>query len=197
MFYPVNKKEAKKQYNLDLKTRYIIYIGRLEKEKDVNFLIKSFHVATRQEDDLRLLLVGDGSGMKQLTQLVEDLGLKNKVVFLGNIAYTSVPIVINCADLLVLASVYEGSPTVVREALSCGVPVLTTDAGDVRKFINDSRLGSISGKDESSFGAAMVDMLGNQELLNAALYRQTLAKKLFSVEIMCQKTIEVYKKVLS
>ena len=54
---------------------------------------------------------------------------------LGGVRHDDVPLWINAADAVVLTSVYEGSPNVVKETLACNVPLVSVDVGDVRERI--------------------------------------------------------------
>jgi len=69
--------------------------------------------------------------------------LSNNQIFLGEINPLLIPEIINCADVLVLTSHIEGSPNVVRESIACGVPVVTTDVGDVKTVITSEKLGLV------------------------------------------------------
>ena len=57
------------------------------------------------------------------------------VNFWGEISNEEIPKLLNCADVFVFASLYEGSPTVIKEALACNIPVVSVDVGDVRSVI--------------------------------------------------------------
>ena len=64
------------------------------------------------------------------------LGIKTELHQLRGIANTLVPVWLNASDVLLLTSLHEGSPTVVKEALACNVPVISVDVGDVRERIS-------------------------------------------------------------
>jgi teichuronic acid biosynthesis glycosyltransferase TuaC len=63
------------------------------------------------------------------------LGTRAEIHFLAGIPNQDVPVWLNAADALLLTSLHEGSPTVVKEALACNVPVVSVDVGDVRERI--------------------------------------------------------------
>ena len=134
----------------------------LEIEKDLGFLIDSFRIALRQVPNARLVFVGDGKERRQLETMARDL-LPQKALFMGAQRPDAMPEILNCADVLALCSLYEGSPTIVKEALACGVPVVTTPVGDVAKVIRNNLVGRIVPKDTEQYSRAIVECLCNED----------------------------------
>lgn len=97
-----------------------VTVGRLHPQKNHKLLIK-----VMQGLDAKLYIIGDGILKKELSSMVVNLGLQDKVIFLGvkknPFKYLSK------ADCFVFSSNYEGFPNVILEALSCGLPVISTD----------------------------------------------------------------------
>jgi len=109
-----------------LKTREptIIAVGRLEPQKDFSTLLKAF-AKVRQHISCRLLLLGEGSERNNLEKLINELKLREAVLMPGFVQ-NPYPYMAK-ASMLVLSSRYEGFPTVILEALSLGLPVVSTD----------------------------------------------------------------------
>jgi glycosyltransferase involved in cell wall biosynthesis len=143
--------------------KVVMFVGRLEIEKDLGFLIESFRIVSRQLPTARLVLVGDGRDRRRLEDLAKDL-TPQKVLFMGAQRPDCVPEILNCSDVLTLCSLYEGSPTTVKEALACGVPVVTTRVGDVAQVIRDGVVGRIVPKDTADYSRAIVDVLSNEDV---------------------------------
>ena len=57
--------------------------------------------------------------------------------YLRRVPYNQVPVWLNASDVLLLTSLHEGSPTIIKEALACNVPVVSVDVGDVRERIKE------------------------------------------------------------
>ena len=142
LFKPINKQKMREFYGFSNNEKIILYVGRMEKEKGLDILLKSLKKLENEIANLKLVLVGDGRERKKLENLSRDLKLKN-VMFMNSLEHDKIPEIMNCADVFVLCSLYEGMPTVVLEALACGVPVVSTDVGDVYKVVKDGVTGYI------------------------------------------------------
>jgi len=142
--------------------RIVMFVGRLEMEKDLGFLIDSFRTVLGQVPDARLVLVGDGKERGRLEDMARGL-IPERVLFMGAQKPDSIPEILNCADVSVLCSLFEGSPTTVRESLACGVPVVTAPAGDAAQIITNNLIGRIVPKDVNQFSAAIVEFLSRND----------------------------------
>lgn len=103
--------------------RYILGVGRLHPQKGFDRLIKTFSRMT--SDDLSLVIIGEGSEQEKLKVLTATLGLKNRVIFPGNVRDLSGWY--RNAMCFVLSSHYEGWPNVMMEAMSYQCPVISFD----------------------------------------------------------------------
>ena len=115
----------------------IVYVGRLEKVKNVATLIQAF--AKIQNNNSTLTIVGDGRERMALENLVRDLKIENRATFTG---FKAEPSQFLCsADLYVLPSYSEGFGIAAVEAMFLKVPVLGTHVGGVPEFINHGENG--------------------------------------------------------
>lgn len=116
---------------------YIIHVGRFDRQKRHDILIKAY---ARSGIQHKLLLVGDYNTRcgKEARILTRELGLNNRVVFMG-LQKNPYPLIKN-AKALVLSSDYEGLPTVILEALALQTPVISTDCPSGPKEILTGRL---------------------------------------------------------
>lgn len=105
------------------RSNYILYVGRLEKQKGLEMLLRAF--AGLDDKDIELYLVGEGSKADELAGLAEECGIADRVRFKGFTAEL-IPYY-RRARSLVLSSYYEGFPNVLIEALACGTPVVAYD----------------------------------------------------------------------
>lgn len=126
-------KHAKIDDSIDnIKGKKICYIGRLSKVKGVDFLIKAF--AKIKEDNITLIIVGNGDERNNLISLAKQLHVEDKVHFLG---YKPASSIIPFTDVMVLPSFSEGSPHVILEALVCKKPIVATNVGSIPEMISN------------------------------------------------------------
>lgn len=170
------------------------YVGRLSKEKGVNFLIESF-VTVSKKIPARLFIAGDGPCLGELKQLIEERKLTEQVTFLG---YRSdAQNVIRQLDLLVLSSLTEGLPLTPIESFANGIPVVATSAGgtvDVVKDRYNGRLVPVMDVDKMS--DAILDTLLNRE--DYKLYQEhgiSDFENNYSYDVFSKKLISFYKKL--
>lgn len=115
----------------------IVYVGRLEKVKNVETLLKAF--AKIQNKKIQLTIVGDGREMDNLQNLVNELKITEAVLFEG--FQNNIGKYLSAADLYVLPSYSEGFGIAAVEAMFLKIPVLATQVGGVPEFINQGENG--------------------------------------------------------
>lgn len=107
----------------------LIFVGRLIPIKNIDFLISGFTEATRQKDNLFMLIIGDGPERNKLEKMVQNRGISKKVIFKGYVARNEIVDYYNTADIFVITSKYETFPLSVLEAMACELPVIATNVG--------------------------------------------------------------------
>jgi len=116
--------------------KFIIAAGKLAPWKGFDYLLKACKVINDKQVNFKLSILGDGPEKNKLIELSEQLGLKNKVNFLG---YVNNPLkYFKISDIFVLSSLVEGMPNVLIEAMMCGCTIVSTDCETGPKEILDS-----------------------------------------------------------
>ena len=93
------------------------------------------------ECDVKLKIIGDGPELKTIVKSVEDKNLEEYIDFLGVLSHDKVISHMQRSDFLILPSFMEGAPNVIREAMSCGVPVIATSVGGIPEMIEEGEHG--------------------------------------------------------
>ncbi len=125
-------KGIRKQYGIGENEFLWLNVGRLTEAKDHANLLRAF----RRVGSGRLMIVGEGELRPDIEALIVALRLTDRVILAG--AHSSVVDFYNAADCFVLSSAWEGFGIVLAEAMSCGLPVLATDAGGCVEVVQNS-----------------------------------------------------------
>jgi len=109
----------------------LIYCGRMDQNKQVNLLLQAVAELVITLPKLRVLLLGDGPQRQDLEALTDALNLGSTIEFVGNQPYEQIPYYLNQSRVFMMASAFEGLPVAMLEALSCGLPVVVPNVGDI------------------------------------------------------------------
>lgn len=142
----------------DEEERIFVAAGRLRPQKDFPNLIHAFH-RLRSKRRAKLIILGDGPDRTELEDLISDLGLGDEVELPGHV---SNPYAFFArATAFVLSSRWEGLPTVLIEAMSCGAPVIATDCPNgPREILAGGRYGRLLPmQDADALAVAMEEAL--------------------------------------
>ncbi|MBN2517876.1 MAG: glycosyltransferase family 4 protein [Candidatus Altiarchaeota archaeon] len=144
--------------------RNIITVCRLVRWKGVQDIIRVLPEVLEEAPDTRLLIVGEGPYKEELEKLVDDLGLKNKVKFLGRLPHREAVRYIASANLFVLNSLYEGMPHVLIEAMAVGTPVVATGVCGIPEIVEDGKNGVlVKPNSKKQLRDATIDLLMDRE----------------------------------
>jgi len=113
----------------------LLYTGRLDARKGIFDLIEAIRYI--EQNDLELLIVGKGPLLQPIIKRIESWDLKNKIRILGHLSINALIDLYQNTELFILPSRYEGLPTVLLEAMSCGTPCIATSVGGVPDLIEN------------------------------------------------------------
>ncbi len=119
------------------KTLNLITIGSLVWVKGYEYILMSLALLRDMGIDANLHIVGEGYELNRILFTVNDLDLGERVILHGKLSPEQVKQQLQQSDIFVFASLSEGLPNVVLEAMSCGLPVVTSDCGGVRESVTD------------------------------------------------------------
>jgi glycosyltransferase involved in cell wall biosynthesis len=143
--------------------RYILSVGRVDDaRKNFPLLIRAFKRVKREMPDLKLVIVGKISKKSKVRKLVEQLGMEEDVILTGQVK--EVVDYYRGAEAFVLSSRQEGLGIVVLEAMSCGIPVISTRCGGPEGIIRHGQTGWLTSQDEGDLSDAILEVLKNRDL---------------------------------
>jgi glycosyltransferase involved in cell wall biosynthesis len=117
--------------------RYCLFVGSLTARKSPDLLLS----AVAESSSLACVFAGDGPMQRKLSRQASQLGIRDRVAFLGNVPPAELGQIYAEADMLALPSVSEGAPLVVLEAMACGIPVLATNVAGLPSMVRDWETG--------------------------------------------------------
>ncbi|MGY6275979.1 glycosyltransferase family 4 protein [Methylomonas sp. MgM2] len=159
------RKELKEKYEIPENVKLAVFVGRIDSQKNPLRLINAFRNTLAIHGNAHLLIIGDGVLKQQIQDEAKRIGISHAITFTGIMPNQLVARYLQGSDLLVLSSDYEGMPRCVLEALGCGIPVATTNTGEVGKIVIPGVNGQIS-KDFSvdGFSDALIDCFTNLDI---------------------------------
>lgn len=185
-----SKKQVLKELNINKKYKKIVaFAGRLAHNKGVDVLLKA--AKAYENDDVLTLIAGGGSVYEELYELSKELELKN-VVFLGNQTHDSLRKIYNISDVLAVPSREEAFGLVALEALACGLPVIGTNSGGMKDFIN-REVGFLIDVDAPEMLANKIKSVLNKEVKFKRKKIAKYAKENYSQENFMKTLIDIYK----
>jgi glycosyltransferase involved in cell wall biosynthesis len=196
-FRPGDKELAREQLarKYAIEANFLLYVGRIQARKNLVRLVEAFHRLRQRGASVKLVIVGKlDYGADQLLAKVDELGLRNEVVFPGYVVTGDLPLFYHAAELFIFPSLFEGFGLPVLEGIASGVPVITSQGSALEEVAGDSAL-IIDPNDTSSMMAAMEKVLNNAELRRDLVARGLRRSAEFTVQKFAAKVLEVYNAV--
>jgi len=188
MFKPDKKKDNRKR---------VIFSGRLVAIKGPQFVIEAIPYVLREQKDTIFTFIGAGN-KEPYERMLRKKGIPKKNYEFYYSDYYNMPKFYNSGDILVLPSLLESFPMSILEAMACGLPVVASNVGDVAELIKDGETGFLIRKgDFQALAEKINQILGDGKLQkNMGQNARTLIENRFSLNIMGQKTFQVYQEIL-
>jgi glycosyltransferase involved in cell wall biosynthesis len=170
--------------------------GRLVAQKGLTFFLTAAQQVLEEFPNLQFAIFGDGPDRGKLEQMAKDLRIENKVWFAGT--RNDMPNVYASLDVFALASIDEGLPMALLEAMASGVPVVATEVGAVPKVIMPGRTGMLVRPGDPRELAQALACLARDPALRERLGNngKQAVHQQFSSQIMTQNYCRVYEQLL-
>ena len=192
-----------KEISSQKKSQYTVaVVGRITPLKGHSYFLQAMAQVIRKMPNVKIMIIGDAPAKKyyyrqELEVLVQRLGLKNHVEFLGN--RSDLPELLSQVDVLAFSSIEpESFGRVILEAQAVGVPVVATRVGGVVDIIEDRKTGIlVMPKDVEAMAKEIMRVLNEPELAKRLVSEaQKLLKEKFTIDHMASQTIRVYEELL-
>lgn len=191
---PINHNVEEKPYN---ERHGFIFAGRLEVIKNIDRLIQIYSkIPQNIKEENHFYIAGYGTQEQNLRHLVDKLGLNEYVHFLGNLANEKLIEEDSSKRILIMDSTQEGLPSAIAEALTVGVPVISTNPGDIGLVLKNDYNGFIfplKFRDED-YIKAIETILGDYDRFAKAAKESS---KIFNASVITKGVIADIKAVLN
>jgi glycosyltransferase involved in cell wall biosynthesis len=158
-----NRTSIRKEIGVSDDQYLILFVGRLRPVKGPEYGIRAFAIAASENPNLHLALAGEGEQRSFLENFTKELGIEEKVTFLG--ARKDLADVLSAADSILMPSLAEGFPRVANEAMAASKPVVATRVGGIPEAIIDDVTGVlVESKDIDAMSDAILRVSSDTEL---------------------------------
>lgn len=192
---------VREEYGIDPSIFLFLYAGNLLPVRKIETLIDALKIVLKTKKTA-LMVMGDG-GTERLEQYAKDVGIKDHIIFTGEVPFTDVPAYMRCCDIFLsyvpITPEFDIQPPLKTvEALACGLSVIATDTLGNRRFITHKENGYLTGDDAASVADSMLELMEDEALrqklkMNA---RPSAADHDWGA-IVKDNLLPAYKKVLS
>jgi len=176
-----------------------LFVGRLEKQKGLNYLIKALNILKKEYSQFMIWIIGSGSEEDNLKKLVKKYDLHSYIRFLGNKSNEEISSYYQNSDAFILPSIWEGFPLTLLEAWAAGLPVIISDVGNVSEICRDRENALIIPPGNSQKITEAMKLLIDDNQLREKLGengKEVVAKK-YSWEKISKEFETIYKDLLT
>tara|TARA_Y100001968_G_scaffold315855_1_gene342951 strand:- start:4694 stop:5839 length:1146 start_codon:yes stop_codon:yes gene_type:complete len=152
LFKPLNKD----------KNRYTS-IGNLRWQKNYSLLVKAFSIFLKKHPNSYLNIYGDGPERKKLQVLIDNLGVSKNIILKGYLSQDELSTELGNTYIYLQSSISEGLPKALLEAVSCGCPIISTNAGDCKRISSNYGI-CVYSNDFNSYAEELLKLKDNQNL---------------------------------
>jgi phosphatidylinositol alpha-1,6-mannosyltransferase len=155
---------SKIRQKLNVKNKMIISVGSLIEIKGFDTLLEAAKLVSDSIGDVKFVILGDGPLKQRLIQQSIDLGINDKIIFVGTIPYNILPLYYAASDLFVHTSYIEAMGRVILEAQAAGKPVIATSIGGIPEAVTEGSAILLPPRDSKEFALAIIKLLNDDKL---------------------------------
>lgn len=170
LFKPINQIESRSILNLDLHEKIVLFVGRIDSLKGLDYLIEGMR-QLGNKFPFRLLIVGgsldDSSELDELISNIQESDLTDRVDIIGSVSQDQLVYYYNSCDIFVMPSLHESFGFAALEAMACGIPVVVSDVGGLKTFVTDNESGFlVASANANEIAVRIALLLENDSLRN-------------------------------
>jgi glycosyltransferase involved in cell wall biosynthesis len=201
LFKAVSRREniLRERYDIPAENKILLNVGRLTKEKNLEFLLDAFARVHRQKPQTTLVITAQGPLESALKQQVAELGLslERDVIFTGAVPFETLIQVYYSADLFIFSSMTETQGLVLVEAMAAGLPVVAIKAYGVLDMVDHGINGLLTACDQEEFTRAVLRMLNDDKVYQFFRHNALLKAEEISSQNMTLELEKVYQQLIN
>ena len=192
---PTHEQTWKKKLNVPMSHKVIGIVGRLHPIKGHHYFLEAAQKVLKEYKDVTFLVVGDGELMESLKELSRSLGIVKEVIFMGHC--NDVPSLLTEIDIKVIASLSEGVPLTLFEAMAAGCAIVATNVGGIGEIIEDKVTGYlVPAKNSKALAEKMLSLLTDGDSCQEMAIRARKKSEYYDIRNTVQQLELCYKEVL-
>lgn len=170
----------------------LVFTGRLEREKNPTYLIKIAKNLKERNFNFKMLIIGDGKLLPEISKLIFKNKLENNITLGGKINQEVLPSIYQSANLFITPSKSEVMPLSLLEALACGLPVICLEKSNLESLIINKKNGLLLKDNPKTVAEAIIDLFKERELLEKMSHEARKTALKYSVEKNAKEIIKTY-----
>lgn len=177
--------------------KYFLFVGTLEPRKNLKSILDAFALLDLERTDVHLVVVGTrGWKNNNVMRSLKTHRYRSRVHFTGYVNNARLAFIYKNSICLIYPSIYEGFGFPILEAMSLGVPVITSDVSSMPEIAGDAAL-LVNPNDIDSLADAMSKIIAQDEIRNILKAKGYERAKIFSWKLCAEETLKIFRKVLS
>lgn len=186
----------RKRFKITSSKPVVLFVGRLDKEKKLDQVIRAFTNVLKSED-AQLVIAGKGKEKSNLVKLSQKLGIEENVSFTGFVSDKDLPSLYHCADLFVIASIAELQSLATMEAMASGLPVVAAKVMALPELVHNGKNGYLFNEaDTKTLGEKIIKILKNPALKKKMSKNSLSIIKNHNIEKTLKKYVQIYQQLL-
>ena len=189
-------KSLKKELNIKKDDFVILFVGRIAKEKSIDFLIKNLKTILKKVPKARMIIVGDGPDMNELALLVRENKLDKHVTFTGKVPWSEIPKYYQLANVFVTASKTETQGLTVIEAMAAEKPVVAIKDESFELVMKDKQYGLFF-ETKEEYQRLIIELYNNPSYAKMIAKQARITANAYNPEVYAKRVLEVYESVIN
>ncbi len=191
-----NLKKIRREYKIKNTDFIIGSVGRIAKEKSFDEEIKTIKKLIDLNNNIKLMIIGDGPELENLKNLVKDLNIEKNVIFTGKINYDLIPSYYNLFNIMVSFSKTETQGLTIIEGLASSLPVICIKDESFEAMVLNDYNGYLF-KNTEEFINLTLKLISNQKLYDKMCINAKNSVHKYSKEVFASDVLKVYSKAIT